>query len=153
MTEKFMCLLKKIISFIALLVFANLCYAAMPVNQEIVCKIEELSFFNNGVQTTKSSTPDSKPVYYKFDGRQLSAYYKLPDPPKVAVDGARFISKSNVKDGERIFDVTKFEKDGSMQHRIDVFRGVGGKTNILIMVDRYSTNNFVSFGQNTAVCQ
>lgn len=129
-------------------------FAAMPLNTEIKCETVQMSFYVNGKQTANSSPADIKPAYYRFDGKQLSAYYKFANAPTIAANGAKFISRETAQDGGRTFDVTKFEKvsSGNLVSKLQFFREVGGKTAQLNLMDAYSQNNFSSFGRNTSVC-
>ena len=128
-------------------------FSAMPLNTELKCEIIEMSFFVNGQQTSKNSPTNQKPTYYRFDGKQLFAYYKGANPPIPSANGARFISRETVKSGgDRSFDVSKFEKSGSMTTRLDFFKELNGKTNNINLSENYSDNNFSSFGRNTSVC-
>ncbi len=128
-------------------------FAAMPINKEVRCEINEMSFFVNGNQTSKNNPTNQQPTFYRFDGKQLIAYYKGANAPTVASNGARFISRETVKSsGDRSFDVTKFEKSGAMINKLDFFKEVSGKTTQLNLIDTYSNNNFASFGRNRSIC-
>jgi hypothetical protein len=143
----------KTFSTLAILFFVNNVFAAMPINQEIKCNISEMGFFINGNQTSKSNPSEQKPTYYRFDGKQIFAYYKGPNAPIVAANGAKFISRETVKSGgDRSFDVTKFEKIGSSTSRLDFFKEISGKSSPLLLIDRFSDNNFYSYGQYRSMC-
>jgi len=144
--------LKKLIGALIATASANI-FAYMPLNTEVKCDIVQMSYYVNGKQTSSSSPTDQKPTYYRYDGKQLFAYYKGPNPPIPSANGARFISRETVKSGgDRSFDVSKFEKSGSMTNRLDFFKEVNGKTNNINLSENYSDNDFSSFGRNTSVC-
>ncbi len=136
------------ISFISTTIFA-----AMPINKEVRCEINEMSFFVNGNQTSKNNPTNQKPTFHRFDGKQLISYYKGASAPTVASNGASFISRETVKSGgDRSFDVTKFEKNGAMINKLDFFKEVSGNTTQLNLIETYSNNNFASFGRNRSIC-
>jgi hypothetical protein len=130
-------------------------FAAMPLNTEVRCDTVQMSYHVNGKQTSSSSPTDLKPTYYRFDGKQLSAYYKFANAPVPAANGAKFISRENSQDAGRTFDVTKFEKMGSdnLVTKLQFIREIGGKTTTLSLMDVYSQNNFASFGRNLNRCE
>jgi hypothetical protein len=136
------------------IVSANI-FAAMPLNTEVKCETVQMTFYVNGKQTSSSSPTDVKPTYYRFDGKQLSAYYKFANAPVPAANGAKFISRENSQDAGRTFDVTKFEKIGSdnLVTKLQFIKEVGGKTTALSLMDAYSQNNFASFGRNLNRCE
>ena len=130
-------------------------FAAMPLNTEVRCDTVQMTYHVNGKQTSSSSPADIKPTYYRFDGKQLSAYYKFANAPVPAANGAKFISRENSQDAGRTFDVTKFEKVGSdnLVTKLQFIKEIGGKTTVLSLIDAYSQNNFASFGRNLNRCE
>jgi len=139
-------------------IFAITCinvFAAMPLNTEVKCEMVQMAYYVNGKQTANSSPSDTKPTYYRFDGKQLSAYYKFANAPVPAANGAKFISRETIQDAGRTFDVTKFEKIGSdnLVNKLQFIKEVGGKTTGLNLIDAYSQNNFASYGRNLNRCE
>ncbi len=138
---------------ISTLFISSLALGGMPLNKEVRCEINEMSFFVNGNQTSKNNPTNQQATFHRFDGKQLSSYYKGASAPTVASNGARFISRETVKSGgDRSFDVTKFEKSGAMINKLDFFKEVSGNTTQLNLIETYSNNNFASFGRNRSIC-
>jgi len=123
-------------------------------NHELPCLTHTTRFIANGsVQRSNNTPSNTKLVYHVFDGRTLRAFYKVANAPSVSYNGAKLISSQQVKEGNRTFDVIRFEKSGSTVDKIEFFRettpGAGNKVNL---IHRFSDNNFVTHGEFVSVC-
>lgn len=128
--------------------------AYMPLNREIKCDTFQISYFVNGKQTANSRPTDEKPIYYRFDGKQLSAYYKFANAPVASANGAKFSSQETKQNAGRTFDETEFIKLGSdnLVVKSKFSKEIGGNTDTILLQQVYSQNNFSSFGRNIYSC-
>lgn len=126
----------------------------MPLNTEIKCDTFQMSYFVNGKQTANSSPKDAKPTYYRFDGKQLSAYYKFANAPVVSANGAKLNLQETNRNAGRTFDETEFVKFGSdnLETKSKFSKEIGGKYDTILLQEVYSQNNFSSYGRNTYSC-
>ena len=120
---------------------------------ELKCMTIKMDFFNGKSLTTNKPPANTKPVFYKFDGKNLSAVYKLQNSPSVAGNGAKYIGTKTVIDTNRKFITSQFELKNNMHHTIEFFYEPSSKiSNKINMVHRFSDNNFSTYGEYLSSC-
>jgi hypothetical protein len=128
-------------------------FAYLPLNKEVKCTINEMSYYVDRKQTSKTNPTDTKPTYYLYDGKILKAYYKHAPQSIPAANGAKFVSQKTSQDSGETTICTFFEKTGtdSLVNKLMFCKKMNTNYGIALM-DSYSQNNFSSYGRNISQC-